>query len=120
VNGGPPFGATFVNWVEHSPSFRIDRVHSPIRVECQGWGIVGCWEWYSVLTHMGKPVELIYLPDAVHILVKPWERLTSQQRDVDWFCFWLKGEIDADRKKREQYERWAELRQRNARDKSEP
>jgi hypothetical protein len=110
VNGGPPFGSTFVNWVEHSPSFRIDRVHSPIRVECHDWGIVGCWEWYSVLTHMGKPVELIYMPDAVHILVKPWERLTSQQGNVDWFCFWLRNEEDPARSKIDQYTRWRELR----------
>jgi dipeptidyl aminopeptidase/acylaminoacyl peptidase len=110
VNGGPPFGATLAKWVDHSPSFRIDRVHSPIRVECHDWGIVECWEWYSMLTHMGKPVELIYLPDAVHILVKPWERLTSQQGDVDWFCFWLKDEEDQDPGKLEQYERWREMR----------
>jgi dipeptidyl aminopeptidase/acylaminoacyl peptidase len=110
VNGGPPFGATFANWLEHSPSFRIDRVHTPVRVECHDWGIAGCWEWYSVLTHMEKPVELIYLPDAVHILVKPWERLTSQQGNVDWFCFWLKGEEDEDPKKHEQYERWRGMR----------
>jgi hypothetical protein len=116
VNGGPPFGATFANWLEHSPSFRIDRVHSPIRVECHDWGIAGCWEWYSVLTHMGRPIELIYLPDAVHILVKPWERLTSQQGDVDWFCFWLKGEKDDNPEKREQYERWFEMRERQFRD----
>jgi hypothetical protein len=59
---------------------------------------------------MEKPVELIYLPDAVHILVKPWERLTSQQGNVDWFCFWLKGEEDEDPKKHEQYERWRGMR----------
>ena len=116
VNGGPPFGANFANWVEHSPSFRIDRVRSPIRVECHDWGIVGCWEWYSVLTHMRKPVELIYLPDAVHILVKPWERLTSQQGNVDWFCFWLKGEEDSDARKKQQYTRWREMRDEQEQD----
>jgi dipeptidyl aminopeptidase/acylaminoacyl peptidase len=111
VNGGPPFGTTFANWLKHSPSFRIDHVHSPVRVECHDWGIVGCWEWYSMLTHMGKPVELIYLPDAVHILVKPWERLTSQQGDVDWFCFWLKDAEDEDPEKREQYQRWRKMKE---------
>ena len=114
VNGGPPFGTSFAKWVEHSPSFRIDRVHSPIRIECHDWGIVWCWEWYSLLTHMGRPVELIYLPDAVHILVKPWERLTSQQGDVDWFCFWLKGEDDKDSTKRDQYERWMDMRDKQS------
>ena len=113
VNGGPPFGATFANWMEHSVSFRMDHVHTPIRVECHDWGIIGCWEWYSVLTHMGKPVELIYLPDAVHILVKPWERMTSQQGDVDWFCFWLRNEEDQNPEKQEQFGRWRELRRQS-------
>lgn len=110
VNGGPPFGSDFAKWLEHSTSFSIDKVSSPVRMECHDWQVLGCWEWYSMLTHMGKPVELIYLPDAVHILVKPWERMTSQQGDVDWFCFWLNGDEDGDPKKREQYERWREMR----------
>jgi len=113
VNGGPPFGATLANWMVHSASFRIEHVRTPIRVECHDWGITGCWEWYSVLTHMGKPVELIYLPDAVHILVKPWERMTSQQGDVDWFCFWLRNEEDQNPEKQEQFERWRELRRQS-------
>jgi dipeptidyl aminopeptidase/acylaminoacyl peptidase len=111
VNGGPPYGATFANWLEHSPSFRVDRVHTPVRIECHDWGITGCWEWYALLTHMGKPVELLYLPDAAHILVKPWERITSQQGSVDWFCFWLKGEEDQGGKKRDQYQRWHDMRE---------
>ena len=57
-----------------------------------------------------KPVDLIYMGDGAHILVKPWERMISQQGDVDWFCFWLKGEEDADPAKAEQYARWRELR----------
>ena len=62
----------------------------------------------------GKPVELIYLPDAVHILVKPWERLTSQQGDVDWFYFWIKDENDSS--KRKQYDRWNDLQRLSAAD----
>ena len=114
VNGGPPFRTGFAKWLEHSPSFGVDRVTAPVRIECHDWGVVGCWEWYSLLTHLGKPVELIYLPDAVHILVKPWERITSQQGAVDWFCFWLKREEDAAPGKRTQYERWREMREKQA------
>jgi dipeptidyl aminopeptidase/acylaminoacyl peptidase len=106
VNGGPPFGATFANWLEHSPSFRLDRLHMPVRIESYRGGIVGSWELFSVLTHLGRPAELVYLPDAAHLLVKPWERLTSQQGNVDWFSFWLKGEEDPDPSKGEQYVRW--------------
>jgi hypothetical protein len=42
--------------------------------------------------------------------IKPWERITAQQGDVDWFCFWLKDEEDHDPEKAEQYTRWREFR----------
>ena len=68
------------------------------------------WEFFSGLFRQGKPVDFVYLPAAEHVVVKPWERMTSQQGNVDWFCFWLKGEEDPDPTKAEQYARWRELR----------
>jgi hypothetical protein len=38
------------------------------------------------------------------------ERLASEQGNVDWFRFWLKGEEDPDPSKTDQYARWHELR----------
>jgi hypothetical protein len=72
--------------------------------------VIGNWEWYPKLVMLDRPVDLVYLPDGTHLLVKPWERLTSQQGNVDWFCFWLKGEEDSDPAKADQYVRWRELR----------
>jgi hypothetical protein len=59
---------------------------------------------------MGKPVELISLQDGKHELVRPWDRIESQQGNEDWFRFWLKGKQDPDPAKTEQYARWCELR----------
>ena len=39
------------------------------------------------LVQLDKPVEMIYIPEGTRILEKPWERMTSQQGDLDWFCF---------------------------------
>ena len=116
VNGGDPFGPTFELWRENSPSFTVDRVRTPVRLE--GYGdissVIGAWEWYAKLVMLDRPVDLIYIPDGTHLLVKPWERMTSQEGNVDWFCFWLKGEVDPDPSKQEQYERWTEMvRQEN-------
>jgi dipeptidyl aminopeptidase/acylaminoacyl peptidase len=112
VNGGDPFGTVFELWRERSPSFTVDNLHSPVRLE--GYGdissVLGNWEWYAKLILLDRPVDMIYIPDGSHLLVKPWERLTSQQGNVDWFCFWLKGEVDSDPQKREQYERWKGMR----------
>lgn len=111
VNGGDPFGTTLSLWLERSPSFTVDRVRTPVRLE--GYGdisaVLGSWEWYAKLVMLDRPVDLIYIPDGTHLLVKPWERMTSQQGNVDWFCFWLKGEVDTAPEKREQYERWEKM-----------
>jgi dipeptidyl aminopeptidase/acylaminoacyl peptidase len=111
VNGGDPFGPTFELWRENSPSFTVDRVRTPVRLE--GYGdissVIGAWEWYAKLVMLDRPVDLIYIPDGAHLLVKPWERMTSQQGNVDWFCFWLKGEVDPDPRKQDQYKRWTEM-----------
>jgi hypothetical protein len=55
-------------------------------------------------------VDFVWLPYGTHLLVKPWERLTSQQGNVDWFVFWLKNVADSAPAKREQYARWEKLR----------
>jgi dipeptidyl aminopeptidase/acylaminoacyl peptidase len=113
VNGGDPFGANFDLWRERSPSFTVDRLRTPVRLEGYGGiaSVIGNWEWYAKLVLLDRPVDLIYLPDGTHLLVKPWERLASQQGNVDWFCFWLKGEVDRDPGKRTQYERWERMRE---------
>ncbi len=111
VNGGPPFGSSLVRWRENSPGFNLDRVRAATRLEYYGpSGPLGGWEWFSGISFLKKPVDFIWLPFGTHLLVKPWERMISQQGNVDWFSFWLKGEEDPDPTKAEQYARWRELR----------
>jgi dipeptidyl aminopeptidase/acylaminoacyl peptidase len=111
VNGGEPIGAGLKPWLDDSPGFRIDEVSAPVHIEYYGPNaFLGGWQWYSLLTLLEKPVDFIWIPLGTHLLVKPWERMTSQQGNVDWFCFWLKGEEDADPTKAEQYRRWHDLR----------
>lgn len=111
VNGGTPVGASLKRWLESSPGFNLDKVSAPVRLEYYGRaGVLGGWQWYSGLQLLNKPVEFTWLPYGTHLLVKPWERLTSQQGNVDWFVFWLKGDEDPDPAKAEQYKRWRELR----------
>ena len=78
--------------------------------------MLGSWEWYSCLQRLEKPVDFIYLPDAAHILVRPSDRMVSQQGTLDWFRFWLQGYEDPDPVKAEQYKRWRELRKLDEKD----
>jgi len=110
LNGSLPFGSGLSSWFRNSPGFALDKVESPLLIEALGRSLLSEWEWFSGLSRLGKPVDMIFLPDAPHILVKPWEQMTSQQLTRDWFCFWLRGEEDPDPGKAEQYKRWRELR----------
>ena len=110
LNGGPPFGETLSSWLKDSPSFHLDKIRTPLRiVALSPRSVLSSWEWFSALSRMRKPVDLIYLPDAEHIIVKPWEQMTAQESMVDWYCFWLKGEEDPDPSKASQYVRLREM-----------
>jgi dipeptidyl aminopeptidase/acylaminoacyl peptidase len=111
VNGGSPVGAGIASWLKNSPGFNLNEVRAPVRIEYYGRAnFFGGWQLFSSLSLLGKPVDFVWLPYATHLLVKPWERLTSQQGNVDWFVFWLNGTEDYAPSKRGQYARWEELR----------
>jgi hypothetical protein len=100
-----------LKWLKVSPAFLMDRIETPLRIQTlYPDSLLGEWHWFSGLTRLGKPVEMIYIPEGTHVLEKPWDRMVSQQGNVDWFCFWLKGEEDPDPAKAEQYKRWRDLR----------
>jgi hypothetical protein len=111
VYGGPPYGKRLSQWLKQSPAFLMNKIETPLRIQAlEPWSLLGDWHWYSGLSRIGKPVEMIYLPEGTHILEKPWDRMISQQGNVDWFSFWLMGEEEPDPTKIEQYKRWRELR----------
>ena len=111
IIGGAPFGAGLGLWIKNSPGFLLDRVQTPLEIQALGReSLLSEWEWFEGLKRLDKPVDLVYLPTGTHILLKPWDRLISQQGAVDWFCFWLKGEEDSSPAKVEQYVRWRALR----------
>jgi len=111
IYGAKPFGNGLKQWVDRAPSFHLDKIQTPLRIEAiTPAAVLEEWEIYASLYQQGKPVQLIYIPRGQHILQKPLERMASQQGNVDWFRFWLKEEEDLDPTKAEEYSRWRQLR----------
>ena len=96
-------------WAERDPTFHLDRVQTPLRIEAYKYGL-SWWDMYAILRRHNRPVEYWLFPEASHVLFKPYERLTSQEGTVDWYDFWLNGHEDPVPGKQTQYARWRELR----------
>lgn len=111
VAGAAPFGLGLETWLKSAPGFLLDRVQTPIQLQANApASLFEQWEWFSGLQRLNKPVDLFYLPAGTHILIRPRDRMLSEEHSVDWFCFWLKGEEDRNPAKAEQYARWRALR----------
>lgn len=110
VSGGIPKEDGIQSWFHHSLDFDLSQISTPIRLEAyQPESLLFAWEIFGLRTRLGKPVDLVFVPGGEHVLVKPEDRLVSQQGTVDWFSFWLRGEEDEESTKTIQYRRWKGL-----------
>lgn len=117
LGGARPWGERRDAWVENSPVYNLDRVHTPLLMHSYlPGGVVSWWDIYAILRRQGKPVELWQYIDSDHAPQKPGQRLHAQKMVVDWYAYWLKGERDPDPAKAAQYARWDELRQQHLAD----
>jgi len=111
INGAVPWGDGIRAWIQNSPGFNVDKTRTPLRIIAENPSIVLFeWEWFALLSRLDRPVEMVVMKDGEHILQRPFERMIAEEGNVDWFCFWLKGEEAADPSKADQYSRWHELR----------
>ena len=112
--GVQPFADGLTRWLDESPAFRAHLIRTPLLMSSTTPGSeLGAWELFSRLRFLQKPVEFYLVPDFAHGshgLQNPTQLLGLQQRALDWWCFWLNGEEDADPQKASQYERWRILK----------
>lgn len=121
IHGGPPFGETLGSWLRGAPNFSFARVETPLLIGARRrTGLITEWESYALLRLRDRPVELFYFPQASHELQRPSERFALQQNVVDWFAFWLLGQVrstpireadENDDELRAKYARWQSYRQ---------
>jgi hypothetical protein len=111
IDGAQPTEIGFGEYFAHNPLYRLGKTSTAMRIEALGPdSVIAMAETYEVLRDAGRPVDLVYFPLGSHNLLKPLERLASQQGNVDWFRFWLQGQEDPDRDKQGQYQRWRGLK----------
>ncbi|MEG3178261.1 Atxe2 family lasso peptide isopeptidase [Sphingomonas sp. RB3P16] len=64
----------------------------------------------TALREAGKPVDLFVFPGEYHIKWQPAHKLAAYERGLDWFTFWLRGQLPDDPRRRSEAQRWAAMR----------
>jgi hypothetical protein len=108
--GGWPDGSAAKVWREVSPALNAERVRAPLMLEAAE-SPYGALHYYTALKKRHKAVEMVIYPNETHVFHQPDHMLSSMERNLDWFNFWLKGEEAPDPAKKEQYNRWRKLRE---------
>jgi dipeptidyl aminopeptidase/acylaminoacyl peptidase len=120
--GGPPYGLSLKNWLQYSVSFNLDKIHTPLLIEVMGKGVPYdhaheapdnldlSFEILTGLSKLGRPVELYFYPNEAHQPDHALARISSLQRNLDWYRFWLQGYERPNPEEPQQYVRWRELR----------
>jgi dipeptidyl aminopeptidase/acylaminoacyl peptidase len=122
IYGGPPYGDSLKNWLDYSISFNLNRIHTPLLSEVNGYGqgdgdashypdnLIAHEEVLVGLDKLHKPVEMYYYPNEIHQPDHPQARIASLHRNVDWFRFWLQDFETTKSESADQYERWELMR----------
>jgi len=95
-------------WKRISAALDTQSIHAPLLMQLPEHEARLSLELFSKLA-TARLAELHIFPFAPHIKVEPRQKFAAYQRNLDWFRFWLKGEIDSDPVKADQHRRWSEL-----------
>lgn len=93
TNRGLPYGPKLASWARNDPSMNTDCIRAALRIETYGPWVLNNWDLYALLRRQYKPAEMIVIPGGSHALAQPSERMVSLQGNVDWYRFWLRGEL---------------------------
>ncbi|MFX8063373.1 prolyl oligopeptidase family serine peptidase, partial [Acinetobacter baumannii] len=89
-----------------SPAFNADKIRTPLLMQLPELEYRPNVELLARLQQAGTQVELWAFPDEVHVKWQPRHQLAANERNLDWFRYWLQGWIDPDPAKAAQYSRW--------------
>lgn len=96
-------------WQAMTAARRAAQIHVALLMQLPEsearWSI----ELFAKLRRSPTPVELYAFPDAAHVKALPRQKAAAYERNLAWFRFWLKGEIQIDAEDPSRAARWATL-----------
>jgi dipeptidyl aminopeptidase/acylaminoacyl peptidase len=99
-------------WKRLSAALDTSNIHAPLLMQLPEHEARLSLELFSKLA-TARLAEMHIFPFAAHIKAEPRQKLAAYQRNLDWFLYWLRDEIDPDPAKAGQYQRWSLLAPKN-------
>ena len=106
-----PVGEGREFWRSLDIAEHIDQVEAPIMMNHSLSEAHMALRLMRHLDDEGKPYDAYVFTDELHSKWQPAHLHAIQQRNVDWFRFWLQDYEDPSAQKQEQYRRWRVLRE---------
>ena len=97
-------------WREISPAFNLDRIAAPLLFQMSEQEYLVSLDYALPLIKEGR-AEMHVFPQEPHVKFHPRHKLAVNERNLDWFRFWLLGDEDPDEEKADQYARWRSMRE---------
>ncbi|WP_158755061.1 Atxe2 family lasso peptide isopeptidase [Dyella sp. S184] len=96
-------------WKRIGLEFNLDKIRSPVLMQVPEQEYV--WLLDSAVPLMlDHKADLYVFPQAPHFKFQPRQLLAANERNVDWFRFWLQDYEDPDPEKKSQYAVWREMK----------
>jgi len=97
-------------WKALSPAFHIKRLQAPLLMQMPEQEYLNGLDYIAPLEASATPAELYVFPHEPHLKLEPRHLFAAEDRNLDWFRFWLQDYIDPDPAKAAQYQRWTAMR----------
>ncbi|PBJ81953.1 dipeptidyl aminopeptidase [Lysobacteraceae bacterium NML93-0399] len=104
---------TPAQWQALAPELNLERIDAPILMQMPEQEYLWALD-YAIPLIREKRADVYAFPHEAHFKFQPRHLLAANQRNLDWFRFWLLGEEDADPDKHAQYEVWRSMRDAKA------
>jgi dipeptidyl aminopeptidase/acylaminoacyl peptidase len=105
-----PVGEGAEYWRSLDIAEHIDKVEAPILMHHSLSEAHMALRFMRHLDDEAKPYDAYVFTDELHSKWQPAHLQAIQQRNLDWFRFWLQDHQDPTAEKQEQYQRWRALR----------
>ncbi len=103
-----PDAPTF--WKPMSLVLNADRVETPLLIQTSDSEYEAGLDVFAAYRLRGKPIELYVFNDEGHLKWQPAHRLAMYERSVEWFEFWLMGQMNCEPAKAQQFRRWQAMK----------